>query len=99
MTLSSRSPWWKPSPIGTPVIASRLAGIVDLVAPGRNGLLFTPGSSRELARRLAWADVFPEKMRQMGECAQADYHARFVADWGWQRLYGERRKNGVRPLS
>lgn len=85
---------------GTPVIASRLAGLAELVEPGRNGLLFAPGSSRELARRLAWAEAFPEKMRQMGECAQADYHARFGADWGWQRLYGERRRqarNGDRP--
>jgi hypothetical protein len=30
-------------------------------------------------------------MRQMGECAQADYQARFVAHWNWRRLYGERR--------
>ncbi|HEX6319387.1 MAG TPA: glycosyltransferase [Burkholderiales bacterium] len=84
---------------GLPVIASRLAGLAELIEPGRNGLLFDPGSARELARRLAWAEAFPEKMRQMGQCAQADYHARFVADWGWQRLYGERRKNGGRPLS
>jgi len=84
---------------GLPVIASRLAGLAELIEPGRNGLLFEPGSARDLARRLAWAEAFPEKMRQMGECAQADYHARFVADWGWQKLYGERRKNGVRPLS
>ena len=72
--------------------------LAELIEPGRNGLLFEPGSASELARRLAWAEAFPEKMRQMGECAQADYHARFVADWGWQKLYGERRKNGVRPL-
>jgi glycosyltransferase involved in cell wall biosynthesis len=75
-----------------PVIASRLAGFAELVEHGRNGLLFEPGSARELARRLAWADVFPEKMRQMGECAQADYRSRFVADWSWGRLYGERRR-------
>lgn len=50
------------------------------------------GSHSELIRRLAWAEAFPEKMRQMGECAQADYQARFVTDWSWQRLYGERRK-------
>ncbi len=77
---------------GLPVIASRLAGLGEWIEPGRNGLLFDPGSARDLARRLAWAEAFPEKMRQMGECAQADYHARFVADWGWQRLYGERRR-------
>lgn len=75
-----------------PVIASRLPVFADLVEPGRNGLLFDPGSASELARRLAWAEVFPEKMRQMGECAQADYQARFVADWNWRRLYGERRR-------
>jgi glycosyltransferase involved in cell wall biosynthesis len=77
---------------GLPVIASRLSTLAELVEPGRNGLLFEPGSARELARRLAWAEAFPEKMRQMGECAQADYQARFIADWSWQRLYGERRR-------
>ena len=77
---------------GLPVIASRLPSLEELVDPGRNGLFFEPGSARELARRLSWAEAFPEKMRQMGECAQADYQARFVAHWNWQRLYGERRR-------
>ena len=75
-----------------PVIASRIAGLAELVEPGRNGLLFEAGSARDLARRLAWAEAFPEKMRQMGECAQADYQCRFGADWGYQRLFGERRQ-------
>jgi glycosyltransferase involved in cell wall biosynthesis len=75
-----------------PVIASRIGMLAELIEPGRNGLLFEPGSARDLARRLAWAEAFPEKMRQMGECAKADYQARFLADWGYQRLYGERRK-------
>jgi len=78
---------------GLPVIASRLGALAELVEPGRNGLLFEPGSARDLARRLAWAEAFPEKMRQMGECARADYEARFVAEWGWQKLYGERRRS------
>ena len=75
-----------------PVIASGVDTLTELVEPGRNGLVFQPGSARDLARRLAWAEAFPEKMRQMGECAQADYQARFIADWSWQRLYGERRR-------
>jgi glycosyltransferase involved in cell wall biosynthesis len=77
---------------GLPVIASRVGSLSDLVEPGRNGLLFEPGSARDLARRLAWAEAFPEKMRQMGECAKADYQARFIADWSYQRLFGERRR-------
>ena len=78
---------------GLPAIASRLGALAELVEPGRNGLLFEPGSARDLARRLAWAEAFPEKMRQMGLCARADYEARFVAEWGWQKLYGERRRS------
>ena len=76
---------------GVPVIASRLGSLAELIEPGRNGLLFEPGSARDLARRLAWADAFPEKMRQMGECARADYQARFIDDWSYQTLFGERR--------
>jgi glycosyltransferase involved in cell wall biosynthesis len=75
-----------------PVIASRIGRLAELVEPGRSGLLFEPGSARDLARRLAWAEAFPEKMRQMGECAKADYNARFLADWSYQRLFGERRR-------
>jgi len=62
---------------GLPVIAARIGRLAEIVEPGRNGLLFEAGSSRDLARRLAWAEAFPEKMRQMGECAKADYRARF----------------------
>ena len=78
---------------GVPVIASRVGSAAELIEPGRNGLLFEPGSARDLARRLAWADAFPEKMRQMGECARADYQARFIAKWSYQTLFGERRRS------
>src|SRR5207237_10338574 len=78
---------------GVHVIASRIGSAAELIEPGRNGLLFEPGSARDLARRLAWADAFPEKMRQMGECARADYQARFIAEWSYQTLFGERRRS------
>ena len=76
-----------------PVIASGAGALAELIEPGRNGLLFAPGSARELARRLAWAEAFPERMRQMGECAQADYQARFGTHWTYARLFGERRRH------
>jgi len=76
-----------------PVIASRIGSLAELVEPGRNGLLFEPGSARELARHLMWAEAFPEKMRQMGECARADYLARFISRWSYPTLFGERRRS------
>ncbi|HZM33895.1 MAG TPA: glycosyltransferase [Burkholderiales bacterium] len=78
--------------LSLPVIASRLGPIAELIESGRNGLLFEPGSARELASRLAWAEAFPEKMRQMGECAKADYESRLAAQWTHPRLFGERRR-------
>jgi glycosyltransferase involved in cell wall biosynthesis len=76
-----------------PVIASRAGSLAELVEPGRNGLLFEPGAARELARHLMWAGAFPEKMRQMGECARADYLARFISRWTYPKLFGERRRS------
>ena len=76
-----------------PVIASRVGPLAEMIEPGRNGWLFEPGSARDLARRLAWAEAFPEKMRQMGECARADYQARFIANWSYPTLFGERRRS------
>ena len=93
--------WYDPLPVirafasALPVIASRLGALADFVEPGRNGLLFD-GSARDLARCIAWAEAFPEKMRQMGECAKADYQARFVADFAYPTLFGERRRT-ARP--
>jgi glycosyltransferase involved in cell wall biosynthesis len=78
---------------GLAVVACRAGVAAGLVEPGRNGLLFEPGAPDGLARKLAWAEAFPEKMRQMGECAQADYYARFVAHWSYQKLFGERRRS------
>ena len=78
---------------GLPVIAPGEGACLELVEPGRNGLLYEPGSARELARRLAWAEAFPERMRQMGECARADYRSRFIGDWSYPKLFGERRRS------
>ena len=78
---------------GVPVIASRAGSLAELVEQGRNGLFFEPGSPRDLARQLMWAEAFPEKMRQMGECARADYLARFIARWSYPTLFGERRRS------
>jgi glycosyltransferase involved in cell wall biosynthesis len=76
-----------------PVVASRQGALAELIEPGRNGLLFEPGSARDHARRLAWAEAFPEKMRQMGECARADYESRFIGDWSYPKLFGDRRRS------
>ena len=77
---------------GRAVIVSRDSEAAELVEHGRNGLLYDPGTGSGLAWTIAWAEAFPEKMRHMGECARADYKARFIRDWSWHKLFGERRR-------
>jgi glycosyltransferase involved in cell wall biosynthesis len=57
-----------------------------LIEHGRTGLLFEPGSPDDLARHLAWAEAFPEKMRAMGENARAVYEARFTPQQNYECL-------------
>ena len=73
---------------GLPVIASRLGALRELIEHGRTGLLFEPGSPDDLARHIAWAEAFPEKMRAMGENARAVYEARYTPQENYRLLTG-----------
>src|SRR4051812_5295507 len=77
---------------GRAVIAARGSAAGELVEHGRNGLLYDPGTTSGLGWAIAWAEAFPEKTRHMGECARADYRARFIRDWTWHKLFGDRRR-------
>lgn len=71
---------------GLPVIASRIGALADIVSDGDTGLLFEPGNSRDLADKMAWALVHPEKMAAMGRKARAQYEAEFSAEVNYRRL-------------
>lgn len=71
---------------GLPVIASRLGALRELVSHGFTGLLFEPGSACELARHLAWAETFPERLRRMGRQARSQYEAEFTPEVNYGRL-------------
>jgi glycosyltransferase involved in cell wall biosynthesis len=62
---------------GTPVIASRLGSLAEIVEDGVTGLLVAPGDATELARSVRWAVDHPEEMREMGVTARRRYEARF----------------------
>jgi glycosyltransferase involved in cell wall biosynthesis len=71
---------------GTPVIASRIGALAELVRDGETGLLFEPGNPRDLADKLAWAQAHPEQMAAMGRTARAQYEAEFSAEVNYRRL-------------
>lgn len=70
----------------TPVIASRIGALAEMIRDGETGLLFEPGNPDDLAAKLAWARNHPEAMAAMGRQARAQYEAEFSADANYRRL-------------
>ena len=70
---------------GTPVIASRIGVVPELVEEGVTGLLFTPGDAPELARKIRWAEDNPDAMARMGGAARARFESRYTP----QRNYAQ----------
>jgi glycosyltransferase involved in cell wall biosynthesis len=71
---------------GTPVIASRLGAMQEIVQDGRTGLHFTPGDAGDLAKKVEWAWAHPEEMREMGRNARAEYEAKYTAERNYKML-------------
>lgn len=71
---------------GTPVLASRIGALAELVREGETGLCFEPGNERDLADKISWALAHPEQMAEMGRNARAQYEVEFSADENYRRL-------------
>jgi glycosyltransferase involved in cell wall biosynthesis len=71
---------------GTPVIASRLGALPDIVRDGVTGLLFNPGDVADFAAKLEWANAHPAEMLRMGRAARAEYEARYTPSTNYRML-------------
>lgn len=65
--------WWENSPLTIhealmahlPVVAAAIGGLPELVRPGTNGLLFTPGSAVDLAEKLMTLRDSPDLVQHL----------------------------------
>ncbi|XHX79230.1 MAG: glycosyltransferase family 4 protein [Stenomitos frigidus ULC029] len=71
---------------GTPVIASNIGAIAELVDNYRTGLHFHPADSDDLAAKVDWAMTNPSKMAQMRTAARAEYEAKYTASKNYHKL-------------
>jgi len=71
---------------GTPVIASNIGAIAELVDSGRVGLHFRPGDSEDLADKVEWMIAHPAEVAQMRREARAEFEAKYTARENYQRL-------------
>jgi len=71
---------------GTPVIASNLGAMAEIVEDGRTGLLFKPGDPQDLAAKVQWAWEHPEEMARMGRNARQEYEQKYTAERNYEML-------------
>ena len=64
---------------GKPVVASRLGGMMDIVADGETGLLFEAGNSADFAGKLAGLLDSADLRSTMGEAARKRQQQLFSA--------------------
>ncbi len=71
---------------GTPVIASRLGAMQDLITDGKTGLHFTPGDAADLAAKAEYAWTHPEIFPAMKIEARLAYEANYTAARSYEML-------------
>jgi glycosyltransferase involved in cell wall biosynthesis len=64
---------------GTPVVASRIGALAELVQDGVNGLLFEPGNAQDLADKVALLCADPEGIVRMRGRARAEFEDKYTA--------------------
>lgn len=72
--------------IGTPVIASRIGGLPELIEDGKNGLLFKPGNPDDLAEKINYLYNNPDKAIEMGKYAHKCLEEKYSAEKHYMRL-------------
>ncbi|RIK85379.1 MAG: glycosyl transferase family 1 [Planctomycetota bacterium] len=72
---------------GTPVVASRLGAMAELVEDGRTGVHFAPASADDLASKVRAIVALPaDRLAHLRRAARSAYESRFTAAANYQRL-------------
>lgn len=71
---------------GTPVIASRLPAVEELITHNENGILCRPGRAADLARAIRLAVDYPAHLKTLGVNAQTHIRDHFTWDHAGQSL-------------
>jgi glycosyltransferase involved in cell wall biosynthesis len=71
---------------GTPVVASKIGAIAELVDHERTGLLFQPSNPTDLAAKINWLLTHPEKLSHMRKEARAEFEAKYSAEQNCKQL-------------
>lgn len=71
---------------GTPVVASNIGAIAELVESGRTGLLFEPANPQDLAAKVEDLLSNPVRLAQMRREARAEFEAKYTTQKNYEQL-------------
>ena len=73
---------------GTPVVASSIGAITELVDHQRTGMHFRPGDAIDLATQIEWLLAHPHELSEMRHAARAEFEAKYTATDNYNQLIG-----------
>lgn len=71
---------------GTPVVASKIGAIAELVDHGRTGLHFRAGDPKDLVAQVQWILRHPDELACMRNEARAEFETKYTAGHNYQSL-------------
>lgn len=72
--------------VGTPVIASRLGAMTELVIEGGTGFLVEPGNAESITQTVEAAMSAPDRLKQLGLQARQYYEQNFTPELAYEQL-------------
>ena len=72
--------------VGTPVVASDIGALVELVEHDRTGRLFYPGSAVDLAEQVEWIRDHPDEARAYRKACREEYESKYTAQRNYELL-------------
>ena len=71
---------------GTPVVASGVGAMAEIIEDGRTGLHFGPGDPEDLAAKVEWVAGHPAEMARMRREARAEYLSKYTPERNYELL-------------
>lgn len=71
---------------GTPVIASRIGGIAEIIEHAKTGLLFIPGDQQDLVRQIHWLKNNPQQVSKMRQEARTRFLTHYSSPSNYEKL-------------
>jgi len=72
--------------VGTPIVASKIGALSEIVVDGLTGLHFESGNDADLAEKIQWAIANPEALLSMGEAAYIAYQTSYTPSVNYHQL-------------